>query len=422
MNSSMRPVFRTTKHRPSTPDASDLNFFSMSPYESKAKIDGPLHGLKVIDLTSVLSGPYTTQILADLGAEVIKIEGPAGDAMRSNGVLRTPGFGHIFLASNRNKRSVVLDLKQEDDKVQLRRLVQDADVFIHNMRLAAIKRLGLSYADVSALNDRIIYCSITGYGSNGPSSGKPAFDDVIQAASGLVDINSGGGEPAYVRTVIADKVAGLMAANAVMAALHCRTVHGIAQEVEVPMLETMTAFNLLEHMGGLTYPDRQEPPGYRRLLEGGRRVIRTKDGALCIMPYGPAQWRSILNRLGLSEKFEQLEIRSRADVSRKIGALNDLLESAGPSLDSSQWQSICADLDIACGRINPLNRILDDDHLSAVGMFQKTVHPVVGPIIQVRHPVLYSKTPPTLRHPAPTLGEHNEMYLSAEHTTHGDER
>jgi crotonobetainyl-CoA:carnitine CoA-transferase CaiB-like acyl-CoA transferase len=394
----------------------------MSANESNAKIDGPLHGLKVIDLTSVLSGPYTTQILGDLGAEVIKIEGPTGDAMRSNGVLRTAGFGHIFLASNRNKRSVVLDLKQEQGKESLRQLIQGADVFIHNMRLAAINRLGFSYAAVSEINPRIIYCSITGYGSDGPHGGRPAFDDVIQAASGLVDINSGGGDPAYVRTVVADKVAGLMAANAVLAALHCRTEHGIAQEVEVPMLEAMTAFNLLEHMGGLTYPERREPPGYRRLLEGGRRVIRTQDGALCVMPYGPVQWESLLGRLGLKESFDKLEIGSRADVSRKIGALNDLLESAGPSMGNEEWQALCDELDIACGSINPLNRILDDKHLVAVGMFQPSVHPVVGPIVQVRHPVIYSKTPATLRHPAPTLGEHNDMYIGQPSKSQGPNR
>jgi formyl-CoA transferase len=383
----------------------------MTAHESKAPVDGPLHGLKVIDLTSVLSGPYTTQILGDLGAEVVKVEGPSGDAMRSNGVLRTPGFGHIFLASNRNKRSVVLDLKQEEGKEHLRELLRGADVFIHNMRMAAVDRLGFSYREVSAVNPRIIYCSITGYGSNGPNAGRPAFDDVIQAASGLVDINSGGGEPAYVRSVVADKIAGLTAANAVLAALHCRAVHGIAQEVEVPMLEAMTAFNLLEHMGGLTYPERREPPGYKRLLEGGRRVIRTQDGALCIMPYGPLQWKSLLERLGLKEALQRLEIRSRADVSRMIGALNDLLESAGPTMTSSQWQALCAELDIACGRINPLHRILEDEHLQAVGLFQSSVHPVVGPIVQVRHPVIYGKTPATLRNPAPSLGEHTEMYL-----------
>jgi crotonobetainyl-CoA:carnitine CoA-transferase CaiB-like acyl-CoA transferase len=407
-------AFRLLKHASSVARAQNLDFSFMSAHQSKANIDGPLHGLKVIDLTSVLSGPYTTQILADLGAEVVKIEGPAGDPMRSNGVLRSPGFGHIFIASNRNKKSVVLDLKQEEDKEHLRQLLTSADVFIHNMRLAAIDRLGFCYAAVSAINPRIIYCSITGYGSNGPLGGRPAFDDVIQAASGLVDINSAGGDPAYVRTVIADKVAGLMAANAVLAALHCRTMHGIAQEIEVPMLEAMTAFNLVEHMGGLTYPERREPPGYRRLLEGGRRVIRTQDGALCIMPYGPVQWRSILVRLGLEDPFEQLEVRSRADVSRNIGALNDLLESAGPTLCSDQWQALCGELDIACGKINPLHRLLDDEHLSAVGLFQSSVHPVVGPIVQVRHPVIYSRTPATLRHPAPTLGEHNDAYLAQE--------
>jgi crotonobetainyl-CoA:carnitine CoA-transferase CaiB-like acyl-CoA transferase len=394
----------------------------MTVNESKPKIDGPLHGLKVIDLTSVLSGPYTTQILGDLGAEVVKIEAPAGDAMRSNGVLRTPGFGHIFLASNRNKKSVVLDLKQEEGKENLRELLRGADVFVHNMRLSAIDRLGFAYGAVSAINPRIIYCSITGYGSNGPYGGRPAFDDVIQAASGLVDINSGGGEPAYVRTVIADKVAGLMAANAILAALHCRSEHGIAQEVEVPMLEAMTAFNLLEHMGGLTYPERSEPPGYRRVLEGGRRVIHTQNGALCAMPYGPAQWKSILERLGLEDAWDRLEIRSRADVSRKIGALNDLLESAGRTMSSERLQSVCDDLDIACGKINPLHRIVDDEHLAAVGMFQPCVHPVVGPIVQVRHPVMYSKTPATLRHPAPALGEHNDMYIAQPALTHRDNR
>jgi formyl-CoA transferase len=155
------------------------------------------------------------------------------------------------------------------------------------------------------------------------------------------------------------------------------------------------------------------------LLEGGRRVIRTQDGALCLMPYGPGQWESILVRLGLKEAFERLEIRNRADVSRKISALNDLLESAGPDMSSAQWQALCDDLDIACGRINPLEKVLDDEHLSAVGMFQPSVHPVVGPIVQVRHPVMYSRTPATLRHPAPALGEHNHLYIAQRLETEG---
>lgn len=384
----------------------------MQAVASDKPTQGPLQGLRVIDLTSVLSGPYTTQIFGDLGAEVLKIEGPAGDTMRSNGVLRTPGLGHIFVASNRNKKSVVLDLKTEAGKESLRRLVADADIFVHNMRLAAIRRLGFGYADLKAVNPRIIYCSITGFGSNGPYSGRPAFDDVIQAASGLVDLNSGAGGPQYVRSAIADKVVGLMAANAVLAALHCRSTHGIAQEVEVPMLEAMTAFNLLEHMGGLTYPDRKELPGYRRLLEGGRRIIRTQDGALCIMPYGPVQWREILHRIGEQQAFERLQVRTRSDVSRNVGALNDILEAAGPRMLSKAWIDLCEDLQIACGRINALADILDDEHLAAVGLFQSRQHPVLGSIVEVRHPVLYSETPVALRDPAPTLGEHNDVYLS----------
>jgi len=378
---------------------------------STPQLDGPLHGLKVVDLTAVVSGPYTTQIFADLGADVLKIESPAGDLMRSNGVLRAPGFGDIFIAANRNKKSIKLDLKQEEGKEKLKLLLRDADVFIHNMRMSAIDRLGLPYPVVSGINPHIIYCSITGYGSNGPYGGQPTFDDIIQAESGLVDINSGSGSPTYVKAIIADKVAGLMAANAVLAALHCREKQGIAQEVEVPMLEVMTAFNLLEHMGGLTYPDRTEPPGYIRLLEGGRRVIRTQDGALCILPYGLEQWKSILLRLGMEPEYEALNIRSQADVSGKAQALNDLLESAGPTRSTRQWQALCDELDIACGKINSLREILDDEHLAAVGLFQTSVHPIAGKIVQVRHPVLYSKTPATLRHPVPSLGEHNESYL-----------
>ena len=173
-------------------------------------------------------------------------------------------------------------------------------------------------------------------------------------------------------------------------------------------------------MGGLTYPERSEPPGYKRVLEGGRRVIRTQDAALCIMPYGPLQWTSLLERLGLKDAFDRLEIGSRADVSRKIGALNDLLESAGPTMSSKQWQALCDELDIACGKINTLDRILDDEHLVAVGMFQPCEHPVVGPIVQVRHPVLYSKTPATLRNPAPSLGEHTDLYLGQAAVPQGD--
>lgn len=240
---------------------------------------GPLEGIRVLDLTSVVLGPLATQSLADLGADVIKIEGPEGDLMRANGVSRNAGMSSIYLALNRNKRSVVLDLKTPAGAAALRRLIAGADVLIHNMRVAAIERLGFGYGAVAALNPRIVYCVATGFGQDGPHRDKPAFDDIIQAACGLVSLGCvAGGRPEYVPSLIADKTTGMALANAVMAALLHRERHGSGQAVEVPMLETMASFVMAEHLAGLTFEPATGAAGYARLLQGGRRPAQTADG------------------------------------------------------------------------------------------------------------------------------------------------
>ncbi|HWA31027.1 MAG TPA: CoA transferase, partial [Rhizomicrobium sp.] len=252
---------------------------------------GPLSGIRVLDLTSVVLGPLATQILGDYGADVVKVESPSGDMMRANGVSLHKGMSSIFLALNRNKRSLGIDLQTADGAAVLARLIPAADVLVHNMRVEAIERLGFGYDAVAKLNPRIVYCAATGFDQDGPDRGKPAFDDIIQAASGLAAIASAGREePAYVPTLVADKTAGMAVVNAILAALFHRERTGVGQYVEVPMFETFTSFVLAEHLGGRTFEPPAGPAGYARLLTGGRKPSPTKDGHIAMLPYTAAHW------------------------------------------------------------------------------------------------------------------------------------
>ena len=226
---------------------------------------GPLAGVRVLDLTAVVAGPLATQILGDYGADVIKVEPPEGDRMRSNGVTRNRGMSSIFLALNRNKRSLCIDLKSPDGVAVIKALVPTVDVLVHNMRLAAIERLGLGADAALALNPRLVYCAAPGFGRGGPDENKPAFDDVIQAACGLAALlGHASGKPDYIPSLIADKTAGLALTNAVLAALYERERSGRGQFVEVPMFETLVAFTLAEHLGGLSFDPPHGSAGYQR--------------------------------------------------------------------------------------------------------------------------------------------------------------
>ena len=378
----------------------------------KPGCNGPLDGIRVLDLTSVVLGPLATQILGDYGADVIKIEAPEGDLMRSNGVSLHSGMSSIYLALNRNKRSVTLDLKSDEGAAALCQLIATSDVFVHNMRVAAIERLGFGYEAVARINPRIVYCAATGFGQDGPDREKPAFDDIIQAACGLASVASMGREaPDYTASLIADKTTGLVVANAVMAAMLHRERHGVGQYVEVPMLETMTAFVLAEHMGGMTFRPAPAPAGYARLLQGGRKPVKTSDGWLSLLPYTPRHWQAFFKAAGRGDIGRTFKLDSRKDLNENIRSLYQCLGEVIATRSTDEWLALCDDLDIPATRLYALDQLPDHPHLQAVGLFQETNHPTEGAIREIRPTTRFHGTPTSIRRPAPGLGQHTREVL-----------
>jgi len=380
---------------------------------NRPTVQGPLAGMRILDLTSVVLGPLATQILGDWGAEVIKVESPAGDLMRSNGVSLHPGMSSIFLALNRNKRSLCLDLATPEGAAVLARLIATADVFVHNMRVAAIERLGFGAAAVAALNPRIVYCAATGFDQDGPDRNKPAFDDIIQAGSGLAAIASvGRAEPAYVPTLVADKTVGLAVANAILAALLHRERTGEGQALEVPMLETFTAFVLAEHLGGLTFDQSTAPAGYARLLSGGRRPSPTRDGYIALLPYTGEHWEALFAAMGREDLARSLQVTDRHQRNVNIQALYAALAEITCTRSSAEWLALCERLDIPATRLYSLDELVEHPQLQAVGLLQTMQHPTEGTVRYVRPTTKFSKSPASVRRAAPQLGEHSSEVLS----------
>ncbi|MBU0723880.1 MAG: CoA transferase [Alphaproteobacteria bacterium] len=380
---------------------------------------GALAGIRVLDLTSVILGPYATQILGDHGADIIKVEAPEGDVLRGTGPARNPGMGAIFLNSNRNKRSLVLDLKQPAARDALLRLVAGADVFVHSLRPKAIARLGFDYAAVRAANPSIIYCSAWGFGSGGPYADRPAYDDIIQAMSGVADLarrQSGTPEPAYAPTVLADKTVGQSVANALLAALLHRERTGRGQEVEVPMFENLSAFMLLEHLAGAVFmPEPGEAEGemgYQRLLAPHRRPYRTSDGFVTVLPYTTKQWRSFFLLAGQPEMAEDSRITDPGLRSRSIGDLYGLIADLMPARSTADWLAALEEADIPAARVNSLEDMLDDPHLQATGFFQEMAHPSEGRLRALAPASRLSDSPQAIHCGAPRLGEHSREILA----------
>jgi crotonobetainyl-CoA:carnitine CoA-transferase CaiB-like acyl-CoA transferase len=373
---------------------------------------GPLAGIKILDLTTVVLGPLAAQILADLGAEVIKIEAPDGDIMRYAGPARHPEMGHVFLNLNRNKRSLVLDLKQEGAAPVLLALVRQSDVLMHNMRPQAMARLGFAWERLREVNTRLVYCSAHGYGQDGPFAGRPAFDDIIQGGCGLVALEAAtGGEARFVPTLIGDKTVGLTMVYAVMAALLQRERTGEGQAIEVPMLETMTAFVMAEHMGGLTFEAPIGPPGYSRMLAPDRRPHRTSDGHICILPYTDRHWKDFFRIAGRPELADDPRLVDAQTRSRYLAELYALIAECVRDAPTAYWLDKLKSADIPSGPVNPLAELPADEHLAAVDMFPKIEHPTEGSIRIVRPPVRFSGADCALRRPAPRLGEHSREIL-----------
>ncbi len=329
-----------------------------------------LKGLRILDLTSVILGPYATQILGDLGAEVIKVEPPEGDSMRPVAPVAAPGLSAIFANFNRNKRSVALDLKSEAGKAALRKLVPTADVFVHNMRQEAMDKLGFTFNAVREANPRIIYAAAIGYGRHGRYAGKPAYDDVIQAASGFAGLfQMRDGAPLYAPTIAADKVSGLHLAYAVMAALLYRERTGeVPGYVEVPMFELMAAFSLSEHLSAATF-DENGKVGYVRVISPSRRPYRTKDGWVGVLPYTQRNWTKILTEIGRPEVAEYDWFKNATERSRRVDELYDMLAVAMVDRTTAEWLAIFERLDIPSQPVRLPNDLLHDPHLHDVGFF-----------------------------------------------------
>lgn len=373
---------------------------------------GPFAGLRVVDVTINVLGPLATQILGDMGADVIKVEPPRGDPMRQLGPTRVPGMASHFLGLNRNKRSLVLDLKRRAAHAALMRLVETADVLVHNMRLEAADRLGIGYAAVARCNPRIVHACATGYRKDGPCRDRPAYDDVIQAESGLAAmIERANGEARYVPMAIADKLCGVVLASAIAMALFRRERTGQGDAVHVPMLETMLSFNLADHLwyGALNEPE--EGLGYPRMFTPYRRPYATKDGKIAVLANTDEQWRRLLAALDCPQLANDTRFATLAERSRNIDALYAVLAERLLERTTAEWQQRLDAADIPNGRINDLDAIWTDSYLQATGFFCTMRHPTAGLIRTTAVPVSFERAPGRLRLPPPALGEHTRAVL-----------
>jgi crotonobetainyl-CoA:carnitine CoA-transferase CaiB-like acyl-CoA transferase len=373
---------------------------------------GPLAGIRVIDVTSIVLGPYATQMLGDLGADVVKVEGPRGDDTRWIGPSRTPGMGSYFANLNRNKRSVVLDLKQPAAKHALLRLIDGADVFVHNMRRGAAQRLGLDYATLAARNPRLIHASASGFRKGSTREDAPAFDDLIQGISGLASLNAGpDGAPRYAPTVLVDKLTGHMLASMIGMALFHRERTGQGQEVHVPMLETTLSFLLVEHLWWATLGETERGVGYPRMLTPHRRPYPTQDGFISVIASSDAQYARLLVALGRPELIDDPRFTSIAARATNVDAVLAVLTEGLRARTTDEWLAMLTAADIPCGKANSLTDLFDDDYLRDTGFFQAAEHQVEGRVTLPAIAPTFSASPPEVRRLWPTLGEHTHEVL-----------
>ena len=374
----------------------------------------PLHGIRVIDMSSVLMGPFASQALGDMGADVIKIEAPAGDVVRQIGPARHADMGPIFLNTNRNKRSVVLDLKHADGVAALKRLLGDADVLLYNVRPQAMTRLGLDYDSVRALNPRLVYAGVFGFGQDGPYAARPAYDDLIQGAATLPYLmaRASGDIPRYVPTAVADRIVGQVAVGAILDSLLARQRTGLGDRVDIPMFETMVGFVLGDHLGGLTYDPPLDGGGYARQLSPERRPYRTRDGYICALVYNDKQWAGFLRGIGRSTlPQEDPRFASFASRAAHIDHVYGWLAQVFEQRSTQEWFDLLQEADVPCMPMHDLHSVLSDPHLLATGFFQTMEHPSEGTVRSMRLAPRWQTAQIATPRPAPRLGEHTRQVL-----------
>jgi crotonobetainyl-CoA:carnitine CoA-transferase CaiB-like acyl-CoA transferase len=375
-----------------------------------AKRKGPLAGVRVIDLTAMVMGPYCTQILADMGADVIKIEPPEGDGTRYISVGPAPGMGGVFVNVNRGKRSLALDLRSAEGASALRELLRSADVFIHSMRAKAVAKLGFGYADVAALNPGIVYTNCYGYSRRGPDRDLTAYDDTIQAECGLPAVQQMlTGEANYVGSIVADKVAGLMAVNATVMALYHRARSGEGQEVEVSMFEAMASFMLVEHANGAMFDPPLGPATYPRAVAPNRKPYKTRDGYIAALIYNDKQWSAFVEAVR-PPWVDVAGMATLAQRAKQIDRIYALLAETMRERSTAEWLELFRGLDIPAAPLRTPAELFDNQQLEAVKFFQ-TVQSRQGPVRFPGVPTWFSRTPGEVAGPAPELGEHTRELL-----------
>ena len=374
---------------------------------------GPLHGLRILDLTAVVMGPYATQTLGDLGADVIKVEPPAGDNLRAVGPMRHAGMGAMALHLNRNKRSIVLDLKQPEGRDACLRLATDCDALIYNVRPQAMARLGLDHAAVAAVNPRIVYVGAFGYGEEGPYAGRPAYDDLIQGAAGVASLyaRQSGAEPRYAPVTLADRAVGLQAAIALLAAVFSARRTGRGQAVEVPMFEALAQFVMGDHLGGHSFEPPIGPTGYARLVAPHRKPYATADGYLSVLIYNDKHWKSFFEVIGRPDLRDAPMFGTHTARAANIGAVYAFVADVMATRTCDAWMAALEAADVPVARLHTTYSLLDDPHLRAVGFFQENDHPSEGRIRTPAPVGRYGVTPAAIRRHAPRIGEHSVELL-----------
>lgn len=371
-----------------------------------------LKGLRVVDLSTVVLGPYATQLVADMGAEVVKVEPKGGDVFRAARPGHKGGDGAHFLNLNRNKKSIALDLTEAADYAVLRGLIETADVLVHNLRENSAVRLGVDYASVAKIRPGIVYCSARGFG-RGPLGAEPAYDDCIQAASGLAWLNADErGEPRFVRTILCDKVAGLHLAFAIAAGIAARERTGEGVCIETPMYEAMASFLLVEQLSGQTFVPPLPDRGYARLNAAGRKPYRTRDGHAAIMPYTAAQWRRFLRIIGREDLAASETIADDRMRSSSIEMLYEIIEKAAPEKTTQEWLRVLREADIPCAAVNRLEDLPEEPHMKETGFFRTITHPQEGDLMYARSPFAIATAAESPDRPAPALDADREDILS----------
>ena len=372
----------------------------------------PLEGIRVLEIASMIFGPLAGQYLGDMGADVIKLEPPEGDLTRAIGPRRSPRMGAFFMTSNRSKRSIVVDLKRPEGREILQRLVGKTDVLLHSMRTPAANRLGLVYETLAKTNPALVYCHVTGYGDDGPYGGRPAYDDIIQAASGLAMLQKVvGGEPRFIPTIIADKISGVHAAYAIVLALMHRMRTGEGQQVDVAMFETMAAFNMLEHQWGHVFEPPIGPMGYAPVSSAARRPYRTLDGYLALLPYSNAHWKRFFELAGEPRIMQDPRFATFAARQKHFRAVWDEIERQVARRSNAEWMRLLTPEDIPFSPVNDIEDLPNDPHLKAVNFWSIAEHPTEGSLRMPANPLRMSASPPDVTRLPPNLGQHSAEIL-----------